>query len=440
MSVEVIFPKVDMDMQSGELIEWLCKSGDHVREGEPLFVIETDKSGMEVEALCSGTLVIIEDLSGQQVPVGQVMAHIYKDGESISDSQAPEKTVQKSAKKHSTIATEEVVSQVATAASAESGVVAAFTNSLTLTSGSESGSRASPAARKLARENNLALSDIVGTSHRGRIVKSDVEAHLAAVATSQVCSTDAAAMLLLVDSPAAGQILPHSNMRKIIASRLTTACLTIPSYQVSIDCNCESLLRLKREIEQLTDIRSKSTNGSEIVTPKVTLNDFFVKALALSLRDHPMANSSWTEDARIVHASVDIGIAVALVDGLITPIVRNAARKSISEISIETKSLIMRANNGTLTRSDYQGGASTISNLGMYGITQFTSIVNPPQASILSVGQVQRCPVVIDDALSIAPVCKMTFTFDHRLIDGAVGAKLAASFKTYVENATTMVI
>ena len=314
MSVEVIFPKVDMDMQSGELIEWLCKSGDHVREGEPLFVIETDKSGMEVEALSSGTLMIIEDLSGQQVPVGQVMAHIYKDGESISDTQVPEPTVQKSSNRYSASATEEPVLDALTAVAVESGVGPAPTSALTLTNGSASGSRASPAARKLVRENDLVLSDVVGTSYRGRITKSDVVAHLAAVAKSQVSSADAVAMLSLVEGPAADKILPHSNMRKTIASRLTTACLTIPSYQVSIDCNCESLLRLKREIEQLTHIRKKSTNGSKIMTPKVTLNDFFVKALALSLRDHPTANSSWTEDARIIHAAANV-FASMILDG-----------------------------------------------------------------------------------------------------------------------------
>lgn len=450
MPVEVIFPKVDMDMESGELTQWLCKSGTHVREGEPLFVIETDKSGMEVEALLSGTLVIVDDLTGQQVPVGHVLAHIYPEGESISESEPPDAidtavlAPQVLPGKNSTADTTTKSSaisavQVADAIDVEIGVERENESSKSNDCAS-SASRASPAARKLAREHGIALSNIVGSSYRGRIVKADVVTQLAAFELSQTGISDTAKSETIDASTNVDRVLPHSKMRKTIASRLTTACQTIPSYQISIDCNCESLLRMKRELEQQRAVHERSTSITTISTPKITLNDCFVKALALSLRDHPMANSSWTEDARIVHSSVDIGIAVALEDGLITPIVRNAAKKTLSEISVETKSLIERATKGFLARSDYEGGASTISNLGMYGIVQFTSIVNPPQASILSVGKVEKCSVVIDDVLSIAPICKMTFTFDHRLIDGAVGAKLAASFKAYVENAITMVI
>lgn len=445
MPVEVIFPKVDMDMQSGELSQWLCKSGDLVREGEPLFVIETDKSGMEVEASSSGTIVIGEDLTGQQVAVGQVLAHIYADGESIDPVQVALPGPKQANTPMSGSETSDATNQNTDFNAAQSSVDPAIDNSLV--DHPVSGFRASPAARKLARDKGLVIQDIVGSSYRGRITKSDVLAHLSKAVSplqSQVASAGTAARKMGAVSDIAvtneKELVPHSNMRRTIASRLTKSSTSIPSYQIFVDCNCSSLLRIRRELQELRAFKATSTTTVDDAFPAATLNDYFIKALGLTLRDHPMANSSWTDDARVVHSSVDIGIAVALDDGLITPIVRDVANQSIGEIAQKTKALILRAGQGTLDKADYQGGTSTISNLGMFGTARFTSIINPPQASILSIGMVQDSPVVEDGALGIAPVCTVSFTFDHRLIDGAEGAKLAATFKNYIENGVAMVI
>ncbi|MFK7854564.1 MAG: dihydrolipoamide acetyltransferase family protein [Granulosicoccus sp.] len=444
MPVEVIFPKVDMDMESGQLSQWLCKSGDLVREGEPLFVIETDKSGMEVEASSSGTLVIGEDLSGQQVAVGHILAHIYTDGESIDPIRAELSCPSQANTSIAGSGTSDAKDRQTDLNTAHPSVNAADPS---LVDHSVSGFRASPAARKLAREKGLVLQDIAGSSYRGRITKSDVLAHLAKGASPLRTQSDsigtAAGQTGVVSHTAATndqKLVPHSNMRRTIASRLTKSSTSIPSYQIFVDCNCASLLRIKRELQELRAFKNTSTMSADNAFAAATLNDYFIKALGLALRDHPMANSSWTDDARVVHSSVDIGIAVALDDGLITPIVRDAANQSIVEIAQITKALILRAGQGTLDKADYQGGTSTISNLGMFGTDRFTSIINPPQASILSIGRVQDSPVVIDGALSIAPVCTVSFTFDHRLIDGAEGAKLAATFKNYIENGVAMII
>ena len=427
MPVEVIFPKVDMDMKSGELAEWLCKHGDRVEKGVPIFVIETDKAGMEIESPGTGIIAIAGDFTGEQVPVGDVVAYIYTDGEEIPEQQDPQSA--------------EVLRQINSSPTEEPAVstreqstpVAEESNpALHLDSHIDAPShiRASPAARRYARENNVSLESITGSARRGRIVREDVvefisggrQTNISAIATS-VGSGE--------QSPSVS--VPHSRIRKIIATRLVEASRDIPDYQIAVECNCTSLLLLKSELDKAVDLTASAV--------KVSINDLFVRALGLTLRDHPDANCSWSEEARIIHGTVDIGIAVALEDGLITPIVKDTANKTVLQIAMETKALIKKAKSGLLKSDEFKGGSSTVSNLGMYDIVEFTSIVNPPQASIVSIASVSMRPVVDSNGeLGVAPLCKVSFSFDHRLIDGAAGAKVANSFKGYVENAFVLML
>jgi len=444
MPIEVVFPKVDMDMEYGELTEWLCNDGDIVNEGDPIFVIETDKSGMEIESPSNGKIAFAGDYIGQQVKVGHVLAYLYSEDEDQAElHSSTNSSIHSSVKESSQTKVKESsqtkVDKKTDVELLETHRIEPVNTSVRKHSG---GDRASPAARKLANENGISLSHVVGTARNGRVVKSDVVTYLSNLNSAVVqpgliqSGTVQSDMVLhnaIFETTAnlafASETVPHSKMRATIASRLAEATRDIPSYQISIECNCSSLLRLKSE----TDVIK--------TTSRVSINDLFVKALALSLRDHPHTNSTWTDNAMLVHKSVDIGIAVALDEGLITPLVKDAANLSLLQIAAQTSALIDKAKKGTLQPSEYQGGSTTISNLGMFGIDEFTSIINPPQASIVSIGAIQKKPIVDSDGkVVVAPLCKITFSFDHRLIDGAIGAKLADSFRTYVENAFSLTL
>ena len=233
---------------------------------------------------------------------------------------------------------------------------------------------------------------------------------------------------------AAAKRIPHSQMRRTIASRLTHSVQTIPSYQVVVDCFCESLLQTSRELN--SGLASGLVKGNYQGT--VSLNVFFIKALGVALGDVAQANCQWSDNATILFDSVDIGMAVALDGGLITPIIKSVESKSVLELASETRLLVERAKKGNLTKVEYEGGVSTVSNLGMYGIPEFTSIINSPQSSIVSIGAVEQSAVAIDNQLQIKSKCRATFTFDHRVIDGAVGAQVASRFKETVENSVRM--
>ena len=233
---------------------------------------------------------------------------------------------------------------------------------------------------------------------------------------------------------AAAKRIPHSQMRRTITSRLTHSVQTIPSYQVVVDCFCESLLQTSRELN--SGLASGLVKGNYQGT--VSLNVFFIKALGVALGDVAQANCQWSDNATMLFDSVDIGMAVALDGGLITPIIKSVESKSVLELASETRLLVERAKKGNLTKAEYEGGVSTVSNLGMYGIPEFTSIINSPQSSIVSIGAVEQSAVAIDNQLQIKSKCRATFTFDHRVIDGAVGAQVASRFKETVENSVRM--
>ena len=289
---------------------------------------------------------------------------------------------------------------------------------------------------------------MTGSGPHGRIVKSDVEkakddgvprqaseGAADARATSQGTATARGMtdeQVLALFEEGSYDTKPHDGMRRTIAERLTQSTQTVPSYFITVECRLDALLKFRGEM----NASAPEKDGKPVW--KISVNDFIVKALALALQDVPMANGSWTSGARILHKHSDVGVAVAVEDGLFTPIVRRAEEKSLSTISNEIKDMAGRARSKKLKPHEYQGGVTAVSNLGMFGVKEFTSIINPPHASILSVGAGEKRPVVDGDALAIGTVMGATFAFDHRVIDGALGAELAAAFKGYVEKPLAM--
>jgi pyruvate dehydrogenase E2 component (dihydrolipoamide acetyltransferase) len=315
----------------------------------------------------------------------------------------------------------------------------------------------SPLARRLARDAGLDLALISGSGPHGRVVKSDVEKAVAAgtgkavqapvtaapvtagaTPAPQVATGMADDAVLKLFEPGSYDVLPHDGMRKTIAKRLTESHQSVPSYFVSMDCELDALLKLRAEINRATPMIK--TEKGEVPAYKLSVNDFIIKAMALALRDVPMANASWTSSARIKHKHSDVGVAVAIPDGLITPIIRKAESKTLSVISNEMKDLARRARDKKLKPEEYQGGTTAVSNLGMFGVSNFTSIINPPHASILSVGAGVEKPVVKNGEIKIATVMTVTFAFDHRVIDGALGSELAAAFQKHIQNPMGMLV
>ena len=297
---------------------------------------------------------------------------------------------------------------------------------------------ASPLARRIAKQNGVDLAGISGSGPHGRIIKRDVEGAPASAAPAASKTSAPTGMvdadILSLYEEGSYEVLPHDSMRKVIAARLTESSQTIPVYFLTMDCELDALLALRKSINDAAPVEDEKP------AYKVSVNDFIIKAMALGLRDVPMSNASWTSGARILHKHSDVGVAVAIPDGLITPIVRKAETKTLSVISVEMKDMAARAKTKKLLPEEYQGGSTAVSNLGMFGVSDFTSIINPPQASIISVGAGEKRPVVRDGALAVATVMTVTFAFDHRVIDGALGAQLAGAFKNYIEKPIGMLV
>jgi len=430
-------------MEEGNLAKWHVKEGDSVSSGDIIAEIETDKATMEVESIDEGTVAkIMVEEGAQGVKVNAVIAVLAEEGEDVSaiDSPAPAapEMAQEPAKTEAPAAPEEM------AAPAAHETMAAAPASMP----KQDGERvfASPLARRIAEQNGVDLSSVSGSGPHGRIVKSDVEGKSgsqtsAAPKSSSPGQSNAMASGMSDDQVLAFyeegkyEILPHNGMRRAIASRLTESTQTIPSYNLTMECELDAMLKLRSEINASAPI-----GEDEKPVFKISVNDFIIKALALALRDVPMANASWSSDARILHKHSDVGVAVAIEDGLITPIVREAELKTLSAISIEMKDLAKRARDLKLAPHEFQGGSTAVSNLGMFGVSNFTSIINPPQASIISIGAGEKRAVVKDGALAMATVMTTTFAFDHRVIDGALGGQLGVAFKKYIENPMGMLV
>ena len=449
MPIDITMPALSPTMEEGNLAKWLVKEGDAVSAGDVIAEIETDKATMEVESVDEGTIAKILVAEGSEgVKVNAVIAVLAEEGEDASSVEAGSAPSAPAAEASAEPA------KAAEPAAPKPDMSQEYKNKGTPPAKDGGRVFASPLARRIAEQNGVDLSQVSGSGPHGRIVKSDVEgksgADMPKAAATAPMSAPASApsgegsghLPEMTDTQVLGfydeadyELLPHDGMRKIIASRLTQSSQNIPSYFLSMDCELDALLALRKQINGSAPI-----GENEKPVFKVSVNDFIIKAMALALQDVPMANASWTSEARILHKHSDVGVAVAIPDGLLTPIIRSAETKTLSTISNEMKDLAGRAREKKLKPEEYQGGSTAVSNLGMMGVSNFTSIINPPHASIISIGAGVQKAVVKDGELAMATVMTVTFAFDHRVIDGALGAQLAGAFKTYIEKPMGMLV
>ena len=422
MATEVIMPKVDMDMSHGRVLAWRVKEGQTVEKGEPLFDIETDKAAMEVESPASGT---VRDLVEENVDVaiGEPVAFIYADGESITlPAGAPASAAIKAQPDPYATTDQPAGSITETDVTIPSG--GPGRNGAAVDECPHSKLRASPVARRIARDKGINLARISGSGPRGRILRKDVESWIAASTASPAAS--------LGESPTQrgdGQLVANSPMRKVIAKRLQESKRTAPHFYMTMDCHADDLLASRLKIHQAMP------EGK-----KVSVNDMIVMAAAKALHAVPEVNASWHDEHIELFPSANIAIAVAIEGGLVTPVIHHADSLSLSEISDRSAALAQSARAGKLGRDDLANGTFTISNLGMYGIREFAAVINPPQGAILAVGACEKRPVVNGDTLDIATMMTVTLSCDHRVVDGAVGARWLQAFKGLVENPMAMLL
>lgn len=427
MPTEIILPKVDMDMTSGKIAVWHVSEGTKVAVGTPIFDIETDKAAMEIESTGAGVIHHIVAKPGDVVEIGRTVAWLYAEGEPVG-ARPGSQPVQAAVPATAAIALPQKLN-----GAAHSGQ--------DVPAGRH---RASPLARKLAKAAGIALAGIAGSGPHGRITRHDVESH--AVAKPPAAMTVAAVpvttprpeilpdeKVLALYEPGTYDLAPHDNMRRTIAKRLVASKSTVPHFYLSTDCRLDDLLTAR---DRLNGRSPKAGPGAY----KLSVNDFLIKALALALRDVPAANASWTEAGMLRHKRIDVGVAVAVDGGLFTPIIRNADLKTLAELTHEMKDLAERARTRKLSPGEYQGGTTSLSNLGMFGVKQFDAIINPPQATILAVGAGLKQPAVVNDTLTIATLMTATLSCDHRVVDGALGAAVLLAFKGYVEDPVRMLM
>ena len=423
MPIQILMPALSPTMTEGKLATWLKVEGDTVESGDVLCEIETDKATMEVEAVDEGTLGKILVAAGTEgVLVNAPIAVILEEGE---DASAIDAAVTTSAPAATPVSAPDAApaKPAAVASSAPAGPAAPKAGRVF----------ASPLARRIAAQNNIDIAALTGSGPNGRIVKKDVEAAIAGgVATAPATQTPATAG---AGAPAAtGEFTeaPNSTMRKVIAKRLLESKQTVPHFYLTVDCQIDELLNMRK---RLNAAAPEGEGGY-----KVSVNDFVVRAVALALKQVPAANATWTDEAIRLYNDVDVSVAVATPNGLITPVIRNADRKGLATISNEVKDLAARGRDGKLMPEEYQGGGFTISNLGMYGVKDFAAIINPPQSCILAVGAGEQRAVVKDGALAVAHVMTCTLSVDHRSVDGAIGAQFLQAFKRMVEEPLTMML
>ncbi len=455
MPTEILMPALSPTMEEGKLAKWLIKEGQAVKAGDVIAEIETDKATMEVEAVDEGKvgkLLVAEGTEG--VKVNTPIAVLLGEGESAGAAPAPKPQPSPPAPPAAAAppAASKGSAGVAPSGPAAAAGAAAAKAPMPRTGPAAGDGRifASPLARRLAREAGLDLAALAGSGPRGRIVKSDVEAAARNGAALSRPKEGTAVMARPSPGPAlppaladhqvlalyekgSYEIIPHDNMRKVIAQRLTLSKQTIPHFRLTVDCRIDELLKAR---ERMNAVAPK--DGPRAY--KLSVNDFVIKALALALAQVPAANVTWTEGGTLRHKYSDIGVAVAIEGGLFTPIIRHAELKSLSEISNETRDLAERARRRRLAPHEYQGGTTSISNLGMYGIKSFDAVINPPHATILAVGSGEKRAVVAGDKVEVATLMSCTLSCDHRVVDGAVGAELLNAFKALVEDPVRMLV
>ncbi len=433
MPTNVLMPALSPTMEKGKLAKWLKKEGDTVKSGDILAEIETDKATMEVEAVDEGILgrILIAD-GTEDVAVNTPIAVILSDGEKASDIKAAPPPALRAT---SPVKGEDklVIAPPPSLSSPRAGEVVR-------SAGGGLRVFASPLARRIARQKGLDLATLNGSGPHGRIVLKDVEsAKPGAVATRPSTAPMAPGMteeaVLKLFEPGSYDLVPHDGMRKIIAKRLTESKLTIPHFYVSMDITLDTLLALR---ERLNLQAPKDKDGKPAW--KISVNDFIIKALAMALMKVPDANVSWTDSAMVKHHHADVGVAVSIPGGLITPVVRKAETKGLAQISIEMKDYAGRARVRKLKPEEYTGGSTAVSNLGMMGVKNFAAVINPPHATILAVGAGERRPVVRGHDIVIEQQMSVTLSTDHRCVDGALGAELLGAFKAFVEEPGLMLV
>ena len=438
MSIEIYMPALSPTMEKGTLAKWHVKEGDTVESGDIIAEIETDKATMEVESIDEGIIAQIAVAEGtEDIPVGDVIAVLAEEGEEVGDVKASDRPKAVAPVAAATEAAPVVVSapEPQSAGATPATVNQQDTHSVIL---AVDRIKASPLAKRMAKQAGVDLATISGTGPNGRIVKRDVEGvSTLAPAARPAASVPSATNVAIAEATSYG---PHdgipfeekrlSGMRKIIAKRLSESKQTVPHFYLTIECELDALLAQRKELNQ-----TLAESGG-----KLSVNDFIIRAVALALKKVPAANVQFAGDKMYWYERADVSVAVAVDGGLVTPVVRGADSKGLAKISTDVKALAAKARDGKLVPEDYSGGTFSISNLGMYGIKEFSAVINPPQGAILAVGAGAPQPVVKDGALAVATIMNCTLSCDHRAIDGAVGAEFLAAFKGYMEQPLTMLL
>jgi len=473
MPINILMPALSPTMEKGNLAKWLKKEGDQVKTGDVIAEIETDKATMEYEAIEDGTLAKIVVAEGtNDVPVNQLIAVLAEEGEDVKAAaaaasktapaakapgpvqetpkpgQPPASSVAQQAKAPQ--ATPAAPPQPSAPAQRRDGGEPARINGGSLAVGATPATGrifASPLARRIAKEAGVEIGRIEGSGPHGRVIARDIAAAregrgLRAPAAAPAGGPAPMIAPAMTDQQIRGlyeegsyELVPHDGMRRTIAARLTASVQTIPHFYLTVDCDIGKLLQAREEINATAP---KDKDGKPAY--KLSVNDFVIKALALALQRIPDANVSWTEAGMLKHKHSDIGVAVAMPNGLITPIIRNAETKSLSVISNDMRELASRARARKLKPQEYQGGTTAVSNLGMYGIKDFTAVINPPHATILAVGAGEERAVVRNGKIEAAHRMSVTMSCDHRAVDGALGAELIGAFKSLIENPVMMLV
>jgi pyruvate dehydrogenase E2 component (dihydrolipoamide acetyltransferase) len=455
MPINILMPALSPTMEKGNLAKWLKKEGDKVKSGDVIAEIETDKATMEVEAVDEGTIAKILVPEGtQDVAVNDVIAVLAGDGEDVKAAgagaaSAPPKAAAKPAPAAEAPAKPTPAPAAAPAAAAAPKAAASAPAPAPQAAAPQSNGHArifsSPLARRLAKEAGIELARIDGSGPHGRVIARDVEGAKSGKGLKAPAAAPGAApatapsmsdkQILALFEPGSYEVIPHDGMRRTIAQRLTASVQTVPHFYLTMDCDIGKLLAAREEINAAAP---KDKEKKPLY--KLSVNDFVIKAMAVALQRIPNCNVSWTEGGMLKHKHSDIGVAVAMPGGLITPIIRKAETKSLSTISSEMKDYAARARARKLKPDEYQGGTTAVSNLGMYGISHFTAVINPPHASILAVGTSEEKPVVRGGKIEIAHMMSVTLSCDHRAIDGALGAELIGAFKMLIENPVMMMV
>ncbi|TAA61538.1 pyruvate dehydrogenase complex dihydrolipoamide acetyltransferase [Shinella sp. JR1-6] len=450
MPINITMPALSPTMEEGNLAKWLVKEGDTVKSGDVIAEIETDKATMEVEAVDEGVVAKIVVPAGTEgVKVNSLIAILAADGEDVSAAAAGGGSAPKAEAKPAEAKAEapKEAEKPVTAAAAPAPVAASTGNGHFVGNGLFS----SPLARRIAKDAGVDIKSVSGSGPHGRVVKSDVEKAIAsggakpaaaAAAPAAAASTAPAAApkgmseeaVLKLFEQGSYELVPHDGMRKTIAKRLQESKQTIPHFYVSVDVELDALLALRAQING----SAPEKDGKPAY--KLSVNDMVIKAMALALRDVPDANVSWTDTNMVKHKHADVGVAVSIPGGLITPIIRKAELKSLSAISNEMKDLGKRAKERKLKPEEYQGGTTAVSNMGMMGVSNFAAVVNPPHATILAVGAGTERVVVKKGQMVIVNAMTVTLSTDHRCVDGALGAELLGAFKRYIESPMGMLV